>query len=189
MSENAGSGYVKDENFYEGRILDDQDRRQIIVDRNPSVISKALRRIFSPKETGKGEALKSLLTHVATAVTKKRCRQYPFLTLFGDEDFDKRILTDSIRSYTQRVRNDKKNWRAFYNPVSFEEQTVGIRHAVNSVYKHHIPTYESVFADLDQRKAAQEIFIGRDAIFMYFARKAQLWGKGQSGAGRVKYLV
>ena len=189
MAEYEESGFIKKENFYEGRQFNDKDRRAVITDRLSGPISRSLRKIFSRNEVAREETLKPFLANLASLVTEEQRAKYPFLTALGSENFDDRILTDTVRSYSQRVSKAKKNWRMRYAPVSPEEQTNRIRDAILSVYRYHIPAYEAVFSDLDMRNAAQEVFIGRDGMFMYFARKAQFWGRGESGAGKVKYLV
>ncbi|MCI0597722.1 hypothetical protein L0Y34_01475 [Candidatus Parcubacteria bacterium] len=45
-----------------------------------------------------------------------------------------------------------------------------------------------MFSELDERDAAMEIYLGRDAVFMYYARRALLWGRGEKSQKKVVYL-
>ena len=117
-------------------------------------------------------------------------QQYPFANReFGEMPFDKRLLQHIAATFL---------WRSIQTGTFFarigEARTIlyGINDVVyekidstmHSIYAHHIEMYTLLFQDLDNKRKHNpnqiEVYLGRDAMFMYQARKAQLIARGES---------
>ena len=110
---------------------------------------------------------------------------YPFLTPIGSESFDDRILKNIINSYKRRTI--KMFGRSTESFKELKERKPKLRDEALNIYGYHIGAYKSIFEEVERRNPALEVYIGRDAIFMYAARRAYLWGCGKS-ARNIKYL-
>lgn len=126
------------------------------------------------------ETLENFLWFLTNEITEKERAKYPFLTAFGTEAFDRRLLEKAALSHARRARD--------FAPEDMEGLRGKLLTEVGKIYRYHIPAYSRIFLELDKRKRAQEIYLGRDGAFMYYGRRAQLWGRGEKTQGRVIYI-
>ncbi len=196
MSIEHPSGRVKEENPYEKEpeFFNDADRRIVSTPIQNSKPEKRKANIFSlfgnkrreqaqPIEDPFLKSQVAYLEELASRTVEQHKNKYPFLSPFGKEDFDKRILEKTVRSLHHRLK--KRN--GMTGPLT-EDQKGSLTRVLQEVYENHVPAYTDMFRELDERKPALEVYLGRDGAFMYYARRAQLWARGESTKGRVVYL-
>lgn len=196
MSIEHPSGRVREDNPYkdEPEIFNDADRRAVATPMQYSKPEKQKSRFFSlfrnkhseKKQIDEDIFLKSqteYLQKLASEAVSQQKDKYPFLSSFGKESLDERILAKTLRSLHRRLQK-RDGAIAPFSDYQKERMAKIIR----EVYGTHVPAYTDMFRDLDERKPALEVYLGRDGAFMYYARRAQLWGRGEKTQGRIVYL-
>ncbi len=125
---------------------------------------------------------------------KELLKEYPALIGFGDTLLDNKILHKILIKYLQQQRiyklpsisqsiSDITNLgftvRKYIDNSNIE---TAITKSLEQIYQYHIKYYVQIFTELDERLIknpnSQEVYLGRDAMFMYQARKAQFIAQG-----------
>ncbi len=109
---------------------------------------------------------------------------YPFIPRgFNEREQDSVQLKKLFATLQIRLEKLKKEIgkppyfvRRFHiSPQTYLPKIKKIERVLDDVYRRHIPAYEEMFTELDKRRNnkpyMQEVYIGRDAVFMYQARK------------------
>lgn len=166
----------------------DTERRKVAQKENVGTsFLSSISVIFKSKEPRSEYKLAIILEELARKITKDESKKYPFLKKFGKEDFDTRVLSNVVHSFNERIKkefnsSDKtKRWN--------KGETQNLKGLLDNVYKDHIPVYTDMVTELEKRSSSQEVYLGRDASFLYYARRAYLWGKGEKTKDQIRYIV
>lgn len=170
------------EEVWNQRELDARDRKTIERDAKEEL----------PEDVS---ALFSILEKSAREVIERYRATYPFLKAFGEFSpggnalFDEMALKKIVLAYRERLQK-----RGRVEDIANQEVVAQLKYAIEyymaETYAAHITAYTGVFEDLDELNFNQEVFIGRDGVYMYYAREAQrLAREGQSADTLSRHVI
>lgn len=110
---------------------------------------------------------------------------------FGDLPQDELLLqrvTEDFHRRMKRWESSKPERGAHPYDPAINTLEGYLRSDIQQLVQNHLPAYEDTFLELDKRETTQEVYLGRDAIFMYYSRRAQLLARGEKTAKRILYL-
>ncbi len=167
---------------YPGKTLTDSDRRYITQEQAGILNSNESPTALDAKINELFDSTKRSLHYFFSL--NPTVDSYPYIpNEFGVQKYDLYVLNKICLTLKRRIQKSNGS-PEIIDDFLLSDGAEPIINLIDSAYLHHIPHYTEMFEELDRRRVKnpelQEVYIGRDATFMYQARRAQFIARRES---------